>query len=155
MSDLREQLDEALARDGDGRAELHGPGWTAQLDHGEAGPVGVVVERLRVEGRVGDLVDRAQVLADTLRPAGERLQPVEVDPALGGAVLRTRPDDMRGGRFFQLEVDRGGAELTRQRRRAEGGRVEEPFPMTREELSRVLEALGEVLGAPEDEVDGG
>ncbi|NOY26374.1 MAG: hypothetical protein GXP62_10925 [Oligoflexia bacterium] len=142
----RHDLDQALdAAPQGGKIAVAGDGWSARIDASRVGPIGVVVNRLRVQGRPGDIERRAQAIATELRPQGERLDTVEVAPGLGGAVLRTRPEDMRGGRFFQVDLDEGGADLSRQRRKAEGGRQPQPFSLTREELGRVVDTLGEIL----------
>ena len=154
--EVRETLDRALDRAvEEGLAgqpvRVEGPGWTAQIDARQVDRIGVVVDRLRVSGGEGDLAGRAGAIAETLRPQGERLRPVEVDPVLGGAVLRSRPEDMQRGRYYQVDLDATGAELSRHRRR-EGGRDQEPFAVTREELGRIVEGLGEAM-APKPTVE--
>lgn len=139
-------LDQALdAAPQGGEIAVAGDGWSARIDASKVGPIGVVVDRLRVEGQPGDIERRAQAIAKDLRPQGERLDAVEVAPGLGGAILRTRPEDLRGGRFFEVDLDQDGAGLSRQRCKAEGGRQAEPFSLTREELGRVVDTLGEIL----------
>ena len=88
-----------------------------------------------------DLAERASHLADELRPGGERLRAFEVDPGLGGATLRTRPEDIRGGRYFEVEVRPGGAGLRRHRVDDEGRRQPESFTLTREQLGRLVDTL--------------
>jgi len=148
---VQSPLDQALdAATPDQPVRVRGPGWLADIETRQVGPVGVVIERLRVEGRHGDLAERASAVAEGLRPQGERLLPVEVDPGLGGAVLRTRPEDMQRGHFYEVGLDATGAELSRHRR-TPGGRVREPFALTREELGRIVEGLGQVVGGKEEE----
>lgn len=142
---LRERLDRALDRatspEQSGVVRIEGPDGPAELETHKIESIGVVVERLRVTGARGGLPQRAAAVAEALRPQGERLVPVEVDPGLGGEVLRTRPEDMRGGRFYQVDLDPTGATLQRLRRGPQG-RVREPFAVTRDELERMIEGLG-------------
>ncbi len=109
----------------------------------DADRIGVLVDRLRVSAPPdGDLASRSARIQRGLRPLGERLVQVECDVTLGGAVLRSDPRDMRGGRFFQVDLDpEGGAELVRQRVSEDGQRTHEAFPMTREELARTIDGL--------------
>lgn len=147
-ADMPRRVDAGLRAVAGGRAEIEGEGCVAEVQTGTVGPVGVEVKRLRIEGAVGSVEERSRAVAATFRPKGERLQEVEVDPRLGGAVLRTRPEDMRRGRFFEVEVDARGVEVKRLRRRDEGGRAQEPYPLTREELGEWIEDLGRALGPP-------
>lgn len=88
-----------------------------------------------------DPVARAGGLARDLRPGGERLRAEEVDARLGGATLRTRPGDMRAGRFFEVVVRPEGVGLRRHRVDADGRRATEPFTLTREQLGRLVDTL--------------
>lgn len=130
---------------------VEGHGFHAEIDARQVEAIGVVVDRLRVVGAPVDLARSVEAVARELRPQGERLVPVEVAPDLGGAVLRTRPEDIRRGRFYQVELDPTGATLERFRRTPEG-RQREPFALTRDELERVVEDLGQALApSPEPE----
>ncbi|MCK6506585.1 hypothetical protein L6R53_24965 [Myxococcota bacterium] len=148
---LRERLDQALdqagALDRPGVVQVDGAGYQAEIEARRIESIGVVVERLRVSGAAGTVAERAAAVAEGLRPQGERLVPVEVDPTLGGAVLRTRPEDMQRGRFYQVELDPAGATVQRVRRAPEG-RVVEPFAITRDELERMIEGLGAATAPP-------
>ena len=112
------------------------------------GPVGVRLDRLRVrpsvEGPV-DLHERAAGIASRVRPGGERLDAVEVDPGLGGGVLRTTPDDIRGGRYFEVGIRPGGeADVRRLQVDPESGeRTEAPFDLTRRQLEDLVDGLAE------------
>lgn len=150
---LRQALDAAASGSG-GPVAVEGEGWTAQVQTEQVGPVGVVVDHLRVQGRPGDVAERAEAVVEALRPGGERLRAVEVDRGLGGAVLRTRERDMRGGRYFEVELGPEEAVVRRHRVRKGEGRTAEPYALTREELGRIVEDLGEVLargGGGEDD----
>jgi len=144
-------LDEALDADRDEGvpADVQGDGWRARIHTRQVGPIGVVVDRLRVQGSKGDIAGRAEALADGLHPLGEPLDAVEVAPELGGAVLRTAPDRMRGGRFFEVDVGEDSVDVRRLRRKPEGGRVEEGFAVTRDELGRIVDDIVDVLRPPE------
>ena len=109
----------------------------------------MVVDRLRVEGQAGDLRQRSEAVVAALRPQGERLHTVELDLALGGAVLRSIPQDMRRGRFFQVDLDATGLELHRHARSRAGGRSAEPFALTRDELGRIIEDIGQIMAGGE------
>lgn len=146
MSEVtRRRVDVGLDSARGGRAEIEGEGCAAEVQTGAVGPIGVEVKRLRVEAPEGPIDVRARAIAEGFRPKGERLIEVEVDPRLGGAVLRTQPSDMRRGRFFEVELDIRGLEVRRMRRRDEGGRQQEPYPLTREELGEWLDDLGAAL----------
>lgn len=150
MSGAGQRLDEALdARLGNDAVQVAGDGWQAEVHADQVGPVGVVVDRLRVSGAPGDLGERAEELVRRLRPGGERLRTVELAPELGGAVLRSEPEDMRDGRFYEVELGPSEVELSRHRVRPEGGRVREPFAVTREELGRIVDVMGESVAAVE------
>lgn len=147
-----EALERALDAHRPGEIDrVEGPGWQAEVHAVEVDRIGVVVDRLRVVGAPGELAARAGRLAEALRPGGERLDAVEVDAGLGGAVLRTRPEDMRGGRFYEVQLAPDHAELTRQVVRPGGGRAPAPFAVTREELGRIVEDLGRILAEVPDE----
>lgn len=129
---------------GPGRVEVEHDGAVAQVDVVEAGPIGVRVDGLRVRpADPAPLELRARHIARGLRPGGERLVEVEVDPTLGGATLRSDPRDMRGGGFYEVELDREGARVHRQRVGPDGSRSTEPFPLTHDELERAVDRLDE------------
>ncbi len=140
---LGEHLNGEIDAPGAAAAE-HGAA-RATVDVVDADRLGVVVERLRVDAGPGDIAGRARRLAEGLRPAGERLRAVEVAPELGGATLRSDPEDMHGGRFFQVDVDGEGAEITRHRAVRGEPRVREAFGLTREQLGRVVDDLARGL----------
>jgi hypothetical protein len=117
-------------------------GRQAEVDVIDLDRLGVEVERVRVKTpAAGDLAGRARALASSLRPSGERLVPVEVDERLGGGVLRTAREDIRGRRFFQVDLDPDGAEFGRYRVDDAGDRHPERFTVTREQLGQIVDAL--------------
>ncbi len=132
-----------------GKAESEHGHARAEVAVVDADRLGVVVERVRVS-RTGDapvsgIAERVHAIARDVRPGGDRLVPVEIAPELGGGTLRTAPDRLRGGRFFQIDVDKRGAEVHRYRADPTEGRVAEPFTMTRDELGRLVDDLVETL----------
>lgn len=140
-----EALNRALdARDPDTTAVDVAAGTSrARVDVVEADRLGVRVRGVTVERGEAEPVDgAAERLASRVRSLPERLVPVEVDPGLGGAVLRSRPDEMRGRDFYQLEVDAEGRRgVTRQRPSPGGGREATDWTMTRDQLGRLLDEL--------------
>ena len=131
-----------------GTVSVECDGTEVEAEVAEAGPVGVRLDRLRVrpsvEGPV-DLHERAAGIASRVRPGGERLDAVEVDPGLGGGVLRTTPDDIRGGRYFEVGIRPGGeADVRRLQVDPESGeRTEAPFDLTRRQLEDLVDGLAE------------
>ncbi len=138
MSDLSDALERRIS--GPGTVEVDIDGKKATVDVTDADRIGVVIDRLRVDGAEGSIVDRANDLAQHLRPNGDRLVPVEVDPGLGGGTLRTAPDEMRG-HFHQVDVDDKGAELTRHRVDDNGARHREGLGVTREQLRSLVDTM--------------
>jgi len=138
MSDLGDALEKKIA--GPGTVVVDVGGKKATVDVADADRIGVVIERLRVDGAEGSVVDRANDLAEHLRPNGDRLVPVEVDANLGGGTLRTAPDEMRG-HFHQVDVDAKGAELTRHRVDDNGSRQREGLGVTREQLRSLVDTM--------------
>jgi hypothetical protein len=143
---LSEAADRAIAAPG--AVSVASGGLSAEIDVVESGPVGVVIERLRVTGPTGDLGRRAADLSDAMRPGGTPLAPVEVDPRLGGATLRGPLDRQR--RFFEAEVTGDAVELTRKRVGEDGTRQKSDFSLTREALGELLDGIGDAM-QPEDD----
>ncbi len=107
----------------------------------DADRLGVTLGRLRVRAAGGSLDDAVTAVpAAASRALGERIEPTEVDPGLGGAVFRTVPGDVRDREFY--EVRSSGADTTIERFRAtEGERVSVPFTVTRKALERLVDEL--------------
>ena len=138
---LSEATDDAISQPGSTTVESGG--LSAEIDVVESGPIGVIIDRLRVRGPSGDISKRAHRLADILRPGGTPLSPIEVDPRLGGAILRSPLD--RQHRFFEADVTEDAIELTRQRVEADGSRQPTDFSLTREELGEILDGIESVI----------
>ncbi len=112
---------------------------TVEAEVEESGPVGVRLKRLKVSTTPADPVDlhrRARHIADRVRPGGERLHAVEVDPTLGGGQLRTHPTDIRRGRYFQVRRYAVDART--------GDRTEDAFDLTRRQLEELVDGLAQI-----------
>lgn len=137
-------LEQQLRPGATGTVEVDLPRGRARIDVVTSGPVGVEVERVRVtrDGPV-DVVREAERLSRRLeRHLDEDLAPSEVDPRLGGAVLRTRPEQVRDREFYELEIEQAGeVELRRKKGLASGGWGACSFPLTRRRLGRLLDEL--------------
>jgi hypothetical protein len=116
-------------------------GLSTEISVRDTDRLGVVVDHIEVKGVAGALDVRSERIAASLRPVGERLIPVEVDPKLGGAILRTHPEDMRGGRFFQVDIGSDRAKLTRHHVDQAGARQAQQFGLTRDQLGELLDEL--------------
>lgn len=137
MKELDDELD---ALDGPGTVRVVRPGGSAEVQVEAAGPIGARVRRVRVERETAwDIADTARRL-EGLRALPEPVEAQEVDPGLGGAILRTRPDRLRGDGFYEVEVGERSAEV---RRIGLDGRErsDREFDLTREQLGRLLDEL--------------
>lgn len=144
---LSKALDDALD-------EARDSGQTSGTVHADAGERRAEVELVDVD-RLGVRVRKIRVQRDTpydvervaeawpreLRDLPDRIHPVEVDPRLGGATLRSRPDEMRGDSFIDIEVRGGSAEVRRRVRHRGEAREEGELTFTREQLGRVVDDL--------------
>lgn len=141
---LRERVERAVDRAG--TVSVDADGIHAEVEVSDSDRIGVVVERVRVEGGEGPVDQRARAIAEQVRPGGEVLKPIEVAPELGGAVLRTPRDPADGGRYYQVDIDATGAELTRHRVDGEGRRHQQGFALTRDQLGRLVDQMGRAVG---------
>ena len=144
---LSETADESIRAPGP-VAVTSPDGLSAEINVVKTGPVGVIIDRLRVTGPAGDIAERTNTLADTLRPNGTALSPIEIDPRLGGATLRSPLDRQR--RFFEAEVTEDAIQLTRNRVSDDGVREPTDFSLTREALREILDGIEDMM-LPEDE----
>lgn len=137
-----------------GQIEIEAGGVTLEADVVDCERIGATVDRLRVSrDEPGDVAAQAGAIAGRMHGLGERVEPVELAPELGGGVLRTAPDDMVEGRFFEIGISDDGrqAELERYQVGEDGERSREPFTVTRRSLGRVVDGLAEGLEAQGDE----
>jgi hypothetical protein len=138
---MRDVLDQSLVR---GAVVVEQEGRRVEVQVLDLDRLGVEVERIKVVGRGAPLEAVARRLPEALQSLPERMVPVEVDPGLGGAILRTDPRDLRGRQFFEARSDGKSVELERMQGTAEG-REKRGFTLTREQLGRIVEGIGEVL----------
>jgi hypothetical protein len=141
VSELDDALDELS---GPGTISVDRDGHRAEVDVVDADRLGVSIRRLRVEReRPVDVVDEAHALPERLRSLPERVRAVEIDPHLGGSVLRTEPDDLRDDEFFEVQVRPDHTEVRRTRVTDDGDRQGADFTLTRQQLDRLIdEAAG-------------
>jgi len=139
---LGRALDGALGKKGKtGEVVVEEGGAKAVVDVVDADRLGVTVKRVRVSrAEDRDVAEEAAALPERLRALPERVEPVEVDPGLGGAILRTGPEDMRKREFFQVDVGERDVEVRRYRVEDEG-RGEVDFTMTRGQLEQLIDEL--------------
>lgn len=143
----RGRLDGALRK---GTVRVGQGGWTVEVEVTDADRLGVSVRGVRVRGpERGDVVGQAQRLPEALGVLPDRVRPLEVDPALGGAVLRSRVRTPReGGAREYFEVRTDGREVSVEKLRAgPNGRAAVPFTLTREQLGRLVDDVGEAIGS--------
>lgn len=140
MSELGGRLDRALA--GPGIVRVEHEGRVAEVDVVEVDRLGVRVRSLRVDAGPGEVsVQEAGArLPGALRGLPERLVTVEVAPTLGGAVVRTVPEEVRDREFFEARTDGRVTQLERVRATGEG-REQVPFTVTREALGRIVDRV--------------
>lgn len=133
-------LDDALdALDGPGTIDVPTERGRAEVDVAEVDRLGVRVRRVKVERETRDIAHEARALPDRLRSLPDRVAPSEVAPTLGGAILRTVPEEMRG-RYFEVDVRPGHTEVRRVK--VSGGeRSADDFVLTREQLEKLVDEL--------------
>ncbi len=133
-------LDTALDAlpEGTGTIELERPGGSTEVDVVDVDRIGVRVKGVRVRrDRDTDIAQEATALPDRLRTLPDKAHPVEIDPTLGGARLRTQPD--RGREYFEVDVEPRRTDIRRTRIDDKGTRHASDWTMTREQLDRLLE----------------
>lgn len=138
----RKELDRALdGAAGGGTVEVGRPGGRARIDVVEADRLGVKVRGVVVtRDRAVDVEGEARRLAGGVRALPERLDPVEIAPELGGAILRTKPEDVRRREFFEVGVTPTETTVSRQRATPDG-REAADFTLTRDQLDGLLDEL--------------
>lgn len=135
-------LDRALDAlpSGGGTVSVDRPGGTAEVDVTEVDRLGVRVRGVRVNrGAPVDVGAEARALPDRVRALPDRVAPVEIAPELGGARLRTRPDELRGDGYFELDVEPRRTTIRRTRVDADGKRAAGDWTMTRDQLDRLID----------------
>lgn len=113
---------------------------SAEVDVVDVDRLGVRVRAVRVtRERPIDLETEARALPDRIRALPDRLAPVEIDAGLGGARLRTRPDDYQRREFFEVDVEPLRTTVRRSRVDDDGTRTPTDWTMTREQLERLID----------------
>jgi len=133
-----------------GRVQAEAGGGSVEAEVSDCERIGATVGRVTVrQAEPGDVARQARALASGMRGLGERLVPVEVEPSLGGAVLRSEPEDMVQGRYWEVGVAGGGREASVERWRVgpDGQRAREDVTVTRENLRQAVDGLAEGLAA--------
>ncbi len=134
--DLAGALDHALKP---GRVSVAGDGRAAEAVVVDADRIGVVLEGLRVERTERGLPDALVALPPAVSEALRRpVRLVEADLDLGGGVFRTPVEE---GAFFELRTNGASATLDRWRMQ-DGRRARAPWSLTREDLTRLVGAMG-------------
>lgn len=137
----QEALDAALDRaPGAGSVHVDGrDGARATIDVVQAGPIGVRLREVHVDHtEARDVATEARRLCADVRSLGRPILPIEVDPTLGGAILRTTPERQR---WFDVTHT---PQCTRVRRMHVGDDstpTPVDFDLTREQLGDLLRAL--------------
>ena len=136
---------------GPGVFEVEGAGIRAKVTVVDADRLGVTIDRIHLEGEPGSLAERARAMAEGVRPGGEALHPVEVDPGLGGGVLRSRMGANGDRGYLQLDLDTKSAELSGHQVGSDGSRSPATITLTRPQLGRVIEGMARGLQAENDD----
>ncbi|MCA9489638.1 MAG: hypothetical protein KC621_06930 [Myxococcales bacterium] len=138
---LDDALD-ALPAEG-GTADVDRGGHRARVDVVEADRLGVRIRKLEVErDEPLDVAHEARDLPERMRSLPDRVAPVEIAPSLGGARLRTRPEDLRGKEYYEVDVEPLRTTV-RRTRATEDGREPADFTLTREQLERLIDEVGD------------
>jgi hypothetical protein len=141
MGSARPSLDDALdALDGAGTVDVHEAGGRTKVDVVEADKLGVRIRSLQVGHPRRGVGEQARGVVERVRAIPDRLQPIEVDAGLGGATVRTAPESMRRGRFFELGIGPEETEVKRFRV-SDGERTSEDFTLTREQLRDLVDEI--------------
>ena len=134
-------LDEALdALDGPGVVEVEESGGKTTVDVTKADSLGVRIKHLEVGHARRSPGEGADGLVERVRAIPGKLKAIEVDDKLGGAILRTDPDQMRRGRFFELDAQRESTGV-RRFRVTDGERNPEDFTLTRDQLRDLVDEI--------------
>jgi len=140
---MTDPLDQALDEiEGSGTLVVDEASGRTTVDVIDVDRLGVKVREIRVGRGIRDIATEAASLPARLRAIPARVVPCEVDPKLGGAVLRTAPEHMRRGRFFEVDVLPEETGIRRYRVR-DGERIQEDFTVTRDQLREFIDEVRE------------
>ena len=142
--------------------EVEHEGSTASAKVHGSGPYGSSLDRLIVQGPDRELTDeqageevqrQARKVAEDVTYLPERFREHEVDSGLGGAILRSRPEEMRGREYSEVELKKGReADVSRYRydsERTERHRI--PQQYAHETVERLTDDLDGALRGDEEE----
>ena len=143
MTKLSGALDEALdAADSAGSVEVQGGDSAAHIDVVDKDRLGVRIRSVKVRhSEPVDVVEEAARLTGSIRSLPGQVEPVEVAPKLGGAILRTPAEEMRDGKFFEVGVKPEESEVNQYEVGEGGTRKAADWTMTRDQLGRMLDEL--------------
>lgn len=149
---LSHALDKALSqRVSENTVQAQDQGADVEAQVVDVDRLGARLERLSVHHpQGGDLMHQVETMPESLRALGAPLRPIEVEPSVGGAILRSDPDRKDDSRFWEVRIHDGGKEASLERFSVEpsqGARTAEPFTLSREQLGKVVDGLLESLGA--------
>lgn len=112
----------------------------AEVDVIDADRLGVKVRAVRINrNQPVDIAQEAAALPDRMRSLPDRIEPVEVAPELGGARLRTRPDELRHNEYFEVDVEEKRTSIHKTRMSEDGTRTPADFTLTRDQLDRLID----------------
>ena len=128
---------------GPGTIVVEHEGATAEADVLDSDRLGSRIAEVRVRRKEGfDVTDEAARLSKRIRSLPERLLASEIDRGLGGAILRSDPDEMHGGEFFELEIRASGDSRLRRQKATPGmDRENADFTLTHGQLGRLVDEL--------------
>lgn len=141
---LGDAIDEALTEHGSdaGQVVAEVDGGTATIDVANVGPIGVRVRRVRVRSDAPrDITEKTDALSRDVKALPGGLVPIEVDRGLGGSILRSDPDSVDHGEFYEAAVSPNEADVRRMRADPAGGRSEVDWDMTRKGLRQLVDEL--------------
>lgn len=142
MSSELDRAIDALPAEG-GTVEVDRGAHRAKVEVVDSDRLGVRIRKLEVErDRPVDVAREADALPERVRSLPDRIAPLEVAPSLGGARLRTRPDEFRGKEYFEVDVEPTRTTV-RRTRLGEEGREPADFTLTREQLERLIDEVGD------------
>lgn len=112
----------------------------AEVDVIDVDRLGVKLRAVRINRSAPiDIEQEARALPERLRALPDRIEPVEIAPELGGARLRTRPEELRGSDYFEVDVEKTRTSIRRTRLADDGTRQPTDFTLTREQLDRLID----------------
>lgn len=142
MSSLGATVDAALKP---GTIHAEHEGRAAEVEVVDVDRLGATVRGIRVHVPTSaPLGEQAARLPEAVRTLPDRVVPIEVDPRLGGAVLRSHPKDIVDREYFEVRAGGGEASIARHRV-GDGTHASVPFTVTREQLRRLVDDVGDAL----------